>query len=244
MLKEAIEKIQELAQPIIHEQNGKSFCIRKDGIQQIFPEKNTPDTLDLYSLDSLVKMIKTEAVKSYKPPIYVTIPTHLKAICFAQPLGDTKRYQRPEMYAAHATNIPGWEECVQLPFEEMQIALRTQFQETADTNYALKLLSDITTGAKITFNDNGIATSVVTQKGISLQSNEAIRPIVKLKPYRTFQEVEQPESTFLIRISERGIRFVEADGGMWKLQARNNLKGYLEEALAAEISAGDVVVAL
>ena len=244
MLKEAIEKIQELVQPVIHEQDGETFCIRKDVIEQIFPEKAAPDMLELYSLDALVKMVKTEAVKTYELPIYVSVPSHLRAKCYGQPLGYAEHFERPIIYSAHATDTPGWEENVQLSFEEMQIALRTRFQETSDTNYALKLLSDITTGAKITFNDNGIATSVVTQKGISLQSNEAIRPIVKLKPYRTFQEVEQPESTFLIRISERGIRFVEADGGMWKLQARNNIKAYLEEALAEEIAAGDVVVAL
>ena len=83
-----------------------------------------------------------------------------------------------------------------------------------------------------------------TQKGVALQTNEAIRPIVKLRPYRTFQEVEQPESTFLIRISDRGISFIEADGGMWRLTARNTIKTFLEENLAAEIESGKVIVAL
>ena len=131
-----------------------------------------------------------------------------------------------------------------MPFEEALIALRTRFQPTADTEYALKLLSDITTGSKVTYNDNGIATSVVTKKGIDLQSNASIRPIIKLRPYRTFQEVEQPESQFLIRINERNISFIEADGGMWKLSARNTVKKYLEKALESEIQSGHVVVVL
>ena len=131
-----------------------------------------------------------------------------------------------------------------MPFEEALIALRTRFQPTADTEYALKLLSDITTGSKVTYNDNGIATSVVTKKGIDLQSNASIRPIIKLRPYRTFQEVEQPESQFLIRINERNISFIEADGGMWKLSARNTVKKYLEKALESEIQSGNVVVVL
>ena len=131
-----------------------------------------------------------------------------------------------------------------MPFEEALIALRTRFQPTADTEYALKLLSDITTGSKVTYNDNGVATSVVTKKGIDLQSNASIRPIIKLRPYRTFQEVEQPESQFLIRINERNISFIEADGGMWKLSARNTVKKYLEKALESEIQSGHVVVVL
>lgn len=85
---------------------------------------------------------------------------------------------------------------------------------------------------------------MVTKKGIDLQANEAIKPIIGLRPYRTFQEVEQPESVFLIRINERGISFIEADGGMWKLKARETIKAFLEDKLAAEINAGTVVVAL
>ena len=37
---------------------------------------------------------------------------------------------------------------------------------------------------------------------------------------------------------------VEADGGMWKLDARNTVKKYLEQALESEIQAGCVVVVL
>ena len=83
---------------------------------------------------------------------------------------------------------------------------------------------------------------MVTQKGVSLQQNSTIRPLVKLRPYRTFQEVEQPEGLFLIRIDERGITFTEADGGMWKLAARKTVKAYLEEALKDMIDDGRVVV--
>lgn len=63
-------------------------------------------------------------------------------------------------------------------------------------------------------------------------------------PYRTFQEVDQPSSQFLIRITERGIKFVEADGGMWKLAARQTIKKHLEEALKDEVDRGTVVIAL
>lgn len=67
---------------------------------------------------------------------------------------------------------------------------------------------------------------------------------VYVKPYRTFQEVDQPESPFLIRVSERGISFTEADGGMWKLKARETIKAFLEERLQQEVSEGSVVIAL
>lgn len=243
MLKDFIKHIQETTQPIIEEVDGYTFCITRDGnVEQIRPGIDKPETLDLHSLDSLVQMVKTEAINE-ETPLYITVPDHLTVKCFGQPV-PVRYYDRQVYYEAHATDVPGWDEVVKLGFEEMQIALRTRFQETPDSLYAMKLLSDITTGGKVTFNDNGIATSVVTQKGVALQSNEAIRPIVVLRPYRTFQEVEQPESTFLIRVSERGISFTEADGGMWKLKARETVKAFLAERLAKEIEAGQVFVAL
>lgn len=56
--------------------------------------------------------------------------------------------------------------------------------------------------------------------------------------------MEQPASQFLIRVNERGIQFVEADGGMWKLHARQTVQTFLQTALEVEIQDGSVVVAL
>ena len=243
MFKEAIQHIQETAaRPFLQEIDGVTYLINREGqYQQVKPELEYQEELALTSLDALVKLVGTEASEQ-EHPLYITIPDHLTAVCFGQPDSEL-RFRRVSYYRAKATDVPGWQSDV-MGFEEMQIALRTRFQETADAAYAMKLLSDITTGGKITFNDNGVATSVVTQKGVALQANEAIRPIVKLKPYRTFQEVEQPESPFLIRVSERGISFTEADGGMWKLKARETIKAFLEKRLQQEVSAGAVVIAL
>ena len=244
MIKAAIEKIQEMATPQRLDKDGRIFVVRGNGTEEIQPDVFLPEITNLNSLDAMVKMVKTEAIKRWKPPFYITIPSPTKVHCYPQPEGEEKRFHRAVYYTAIATDIPGWNTSEQMTFEEAMIALRTRFQPTEDTVYALKLLSDITTGAKVTYNDNGIATSVVTKKGIDLQSNAAIRPIVSLKPYRTFQEVEQPASDFLIRVNERGILFTEADGGMWRLAARNTIKAFFEAAFASEIQSGDVVVML
>lgn len=244
MLKEFIEHIQKTTQPIIREHlDGNTFVITSDGtVRELLPEYFHPDTLSLNSLDAMVKLVKTEA-SEMDTPLYITIPDHMTARCFGQPNAD-ERYFRQVYYEANATDVPGWGEKNTLGFEEAQIALRTRFQETEDTIYTMKLVSDISLGAKVIYNDNGIATTITTQKGVALQTNEQIRPLVKLRPYRTFQEVEQPESIFLIRVSDRGISFIEADGGMWKLTARETIKKFLEEQLQQEVSEGSVVIAL
>ena len=66
--------------------------------------------------------------------------------------------------------------------------------------------------------------------------------------------MEQPASEFLIRITDRGIKFIEADGGMWRLAARKIIKAGLENArlfdtkealaqsLAQQVQPGDGVL--
>ena len=224
MLKEFIEHIQKTTQPLITNVNGSTFRITSDGdSEELLPTIFHPYTLDLNSLDALVTMVRTEATER-DVPLYITVPDCKTVRCFGQSGDYEDRCFRQVYYEAHATDVPGWEPKVALGFEEAQIALRTRFQETPDTLYAMKLVSDISLGAKVIYNDNGIATTITTQKGVALQTNEQIRPLVKLRPYRTFQEVEQPESIFLIRVNDRGISFIEADGGMWKLTARETIK--------------------
>lgn len=246
MLKEFIEHIQKTTSPQIVQVGGQTFAVDNSGVaDRILPDFYGPDTLCLTSLDALVKLVQTEAVPyaGDGAVLYITVPGHLSAVCFGR-YDPEDAFSRTTYYEADAVDVPGWDDKVTLPFEEAQIALRTRFQPSADLDYVMKLLSDISTGAKITFNDNGIATSIVTRKGIDLQGADLIKPIVSLRPYRTFQEVEQPESVFLIRVNERGISFIEADGGMWKLKARQTVKEYLEKRLEKEIDAGCVVVAL
>ena len=248
MLKEAIEKILDIAKPEVTEIDGNNFIIRPEGAVQIHEDIDLPAELNLNSLDALVKMLRVEAAAisdvaaiGEGGPIFVSVASHENVIAFMSPGPDT-RWQRPYLYRAKATDVPGWESQVQLGFEQAIVALQTRFQKSLDFEYAMQILSQITTGGKMTFNDNGIATTIVTQKGVSLASNMAIKPIVTLRPYRTFHEVDQPEGLFLIRISERGITFTEADGGMWKLTARKTIKAFLEEQLKPEVDSSKIVV--
>jgi len=248
MLKEAIEKIEAMStKPEVKAIDGHNYIFDKDGAYtEIKPDIKTPENLTLNSLGALVQMVKREALPMFgddKYPLFINVPQHNLAEVFTAQVPED-RFNRPYLYSARATDIPGWDEQTALAFDQAAVALQTRFAPSSDLEYTLALLSQITTGAKVTYADNGVATSIVTQKGISLQQNQTIKPIVKLRPYRTFQEVEQPEGLFLIRINERGITFTEADGGMWKLTARKTVAAYLSEALAEEIEAGSVVVTI
>lgn len=62
---------------------------------------------------------------------------------------------------------------------------------------------------------------------------DAIQYLVSLKDNKTY----------ILRLDNDGnVGLFEADGGMWKMQAKASIVAYFEEKLAEEITGGKVVV--
>lgn len=237
MLKAAIEKIVELAHPSVLEVSGRTFSTGE--FEEVRPLKFYPKYLPLYGLDSVVKMVREEAIPTYEDKkVYVQVSGHNTVSVFTE--YDEER-RRADLYLAKA-DVPGFREGFR-DREEMVIQLRSLFLQTPDTAYLLDLISHMTDNEKVTTHDNGVTQSVEAKKGIALKEMVEIRPRVKLTPFRTFLEVEQPESEFLLRIREDGaVGLFEADGGVWKLVAKRSIVQYLEERLDDFIQSGRVVV--
>lgn len=129
--------------------------------------------------------------------------------------------------------------------EKAIIELRSRFAPGEGVDYLLDLLSRISKDSGVTTTDNGVSQTVEARQGVALKSVVTLKSRVPLRPFRTFHEVEQPESEFLLRMDEEGnIGLFEADGGMWKLTARQTVKTFLEAELADLVASGTVCIAL
>lgn len=243
MLKEFIAHIQKTTQPIIQQIDGSTFVIRGNGgAEEIRSAIQHPDTLPLHSLEALVKMVQTEAA-NMATPLYITIPDHMTVRCFGQPDPDA-RYFRQVYYEAKATNVPGFQDGFR-EYEKAIIELRSRFAPGEGVDYLLDLLSRISKENGVTTTDNGVSQAVEARQGVALKAMVQVKPRVPLRPFRTFQEVDQPESEFLLRLDEDGnIGLFEADGGMWKLTARQTIKAFLEANLADLVASGGAYIAL
>lgn len=105
MLKEAIEKIEELAKPTILEVDGKTFAVDCGGhATQILAPLFYPERKDLSSLDALTLMIREEAVPSYGK-IFVNIPSPTCVHAFLSPNPDL-REERMTIYARMQRTSP------------------------------------------------------------------------------------------------------------------------------------------
>lgn len=237
MIKAAIEKIVELAHPSVIKVGEKTFSTGE--FEEVRPLKFYPNYLPLSGLDSVVKMVREEAVKAYPDmKIYVQVSGHNTVSVFTD-YDEEKR--RADLYRAKA-DVPGFREGFR-EREEMLIQLRSLFLQTPDIAYLLDLLSKMADEEKVTSQDNGVTQVVEARKGVALKEQVIVRPRVKLTPFRTFLEVEQPESEFLVRVGDGGrVGLFEADGGVWKLVAKRNVLAYLEEGLKDLVEAGRVVI--
>ena len=226
MDKSAIEKIVELGQPNLIQKYGIDYTDKR-----LFPvQLPKVETLEFHSLDGFINTLRVE-YQNFQPPVLVNVFSETLVKCYAGIQKDTDRQRElPYVVQIHPEHIPFESK---LDYESMMILLRSKFVQTPELADLVKTLGSITEENSSTTSDDGFTQNVVVRKGIAMKENKTLNPIVKLRPFRTFNEVEQPESEFLIRLSDGGrVALYEADGGAWALQARKNVAKYLSEKLA------------
>lgn len=118
--------------------------------------------------------------------------------------------------------------------EDFIIKIQSLFGSTEDKDYLLSYAGAVRDDTEVNSTDDGITQMVTVKSGISgaLVKEKATKPIVTLKPYRTFREVEQVESAYLFRVRKGTVpefALFEADGGAWKLTAVERIKNWLAE---------------
>lgn len=235
MLKEAIEKILELAPVQIFDVEGKPYSTQK--LVYIPPVVDRPERLKVNGLDSIVKLIRTELDK-IDTTVLVRVISETRVEVMTTYLGD---YSRNTLYVAE-TDVPGFRDGWR-DRETAMIQLRSLFIPGEGTEYLLDLLSKVSKDDKVSTMDNGVTQTVEARMGIALKESVEIKPRVQLQPFRTFLEVAQPESEFLLRLDEEGrIGLYEADGGVWRLEAKRNIMNWLTVQLGDLVEDKRVVV--
>ena len=236
MLKEMIEKIEYMAKPFIYEEDGQVFSNKE--MIHVMDKKPMPACIDLTGLDSVCKMVRNE-YEHVGLQIFIQVKDYHSVSVFSELDEDEDRLY---LYKCVA-ETPAVTTDRFMPYEKAVIELRSLYIPNEGTKYLLQLLSSISNESKVTSSDNGVTQQVEARSGIALNSMVKIEPRVPLQPFRTFIEVEQPESEFLLRINDRGeIGFFPADGGVWKLEATRNVASYFEAELKDLIEKGIVVV--
>jgi len=116
--------------------------------------------------------------------------------------------------------------------EDFVIALQACFVPDETTAAVLRVVGNVQSEAVETLTDDGVSQMVAARTGIARINNVSVPNPVTLRPYRTFQEIEQPASRYVLRLKRDGegmpsAALFEHDDGQWRLAATEAIKVYL-----------------
>jgi hypothetical protein len=185
--------------------------------------------LTVHKLMGLCDYLEAEGIE--KGVRLVNVLDYETVVAFGELSG--KWRQREVFIRAETPGIRTFDFGSFMSIERAIIQLRSRFVPTNNLDLVIKEISSISAGRVSTSEDDGIAQTVKTKVGVTRKGEQKMNPIVRLRPFRTFPEVSQPSSDFLLRLRGGGeeslpeVALFEADGGVWKIQAMEEIRGFL-----------------
>lgn len=228
MIKEAIEKIIELSETKIKKINDRDYSDRP--LSKI--KDPSPEILIIHTLSGLVSWLHSnDSIKS-ELLIGVADYNHVAISSLLQ----EKWCDRHHYIKAKCENII-FPFNQYLDIESFIIKMQCGFVDTENKKNIIDFLSNIAVSEVTQHEDDGLAQEVVKKNKVGRLEKVTLNPMIELKPYRTFLEVEQPESLFLLRLQRTKedqlplVALFEADGGRWKLDAIKNIDDFLRSVM-------------
>lgn len=126
--------------------------------------------------------------------------------------------------------------------ETFNIALRTSFEPTPVRDEVLKFVSGLTADSSVKLADDGVSQQTVVKTGVQGLDRARVPQDIILYPFRTFPEIEQPLSHYIIRLRRRDdnvpqVALFTADNELWRPIAIQSIKGFLAEKVTVPIIA-------
>ncbi len=188
--------------------------------------------IQMNTLTSLVDYLKA-GVDSMADKMLVQVVSPMKVRVLSMLDADRKREELVDVEAM----IPDFEYGRYMGNERFIIALQSKFINNDDRALLLQFAGTVKDESIAQYGDDGVTQKATIKTGITSVGDAVVPNPVKLRPFRTFIEVEQPESAFVFRMRQaegHGVEcaIFEADGGAWKNTAMKSIKEYLQYELA------------
>jgi hypothetical protein len=246
MIKEAIEKIIDLAS-IQHESfigDGDVYVKRGQNVQRLKqPDQHIPEELTFTTLTGLVDYIETnpDALEMSKLILHVAAADRVALVGPLQPSNDNIRFCYATASVTSANTAFQFGYWYQL--EDFIIRLQADFARPEgiddDADAIIELLGKVANENIQTNTDDGFSQTIQVRSGLTTNSTVKVENPVRVHPWRTFREVEQPEVLSVLRFKKSGrdndlpvAALFEAGGGSWQLEAIKRVRAYLLEELS------------
>lgn len=235
MIKEALQYIVGLKVPEVFNIGNETFSDKQ--LYKI--SAPTVNPFKVRSLSAIVEYLKSNFDLELQGKLLVHVESPTSVVVFNEVNENAERSyflkadaMTPDFCFGHWYDV-----------ESFNIKQQSCFVKNEDRDIVLKVVGNIKEEMVQTVGDDGVSQAVTAKTGVATVSKVQVPNPVSLRPFRTFVEVEQPESAFVFRMKNGpACALFEADGGAWKLEAMRNIKAYLEEHLQKEIEKEAVVI--
>jgi hypothetical protein len=213
------------------------MTIAPEGWTEIRRELDDPVPLLVSTLSGLVAYAKANIDKHNLDELLLTVDSPVVASLRGAIGSEFVRFRRPVWIRASYSPTVGFNEYKDA--ETFSIWLQTGFAPSAGRDQVLQLVASIRENSVRETVDDGVTQEVKTGRGVTLVGMQAVPNPVLLSPFRTFTEVEQPSSLFVLRVRTATSReadrpelaLFEADGGAWKREAMRRIGLYFQAEL-------------
>ncbi len=209
--------------------DGEQYCDKELHRISFNPKARS---IEMTTLTSLVEYIKAN-IDTMDENMIIHVQSPTKVALYSKLDDEREREFLVEVNA----QVPEFRYGRYMDHESFLIALQSKFIDNPDRELLLKFTGTVESGTVSQYGDDGITQKATIKTGIASKGEAIVPNPVKLRPFRTFLEVEQPESAFVFRMQQDGnggvnCAIFEADGGAWKNAAMRNVKEYLKFELA------------
>lgn len=233
MIKNALKYlVEELAAPVVQNICGEDYSSKPLHRISYNPKATT---IEMNTLSSLVDYIRTGVDRNYLTGnmiVHVVSPTK---VCLYSPLD----YEHKREYFVDVNaKLPSFRFGQFINKDEFIINLQSKFIDDPETDKALllKFAGTVESGTVAEYGDDGITQKATIKTGIASKGEAIVPSPARLRPFRTFLEIDQPASAFIFRMNQDrsgGVQcaLFEADGGAWEIAAKIFIADYLRENL-------------
>lgn len=225
MIKEALMYLMSLAVPAMFEVEGRKYASKK--LDPVIPPP--VEHLTVHSLKGLLdyyEILRAENGEE-KFTFCVQSPLCVQLLGSVDPKWGTRKLYAVAMEPVN--DFGEYPDFFNHYVEQKQfiVNLNTWFAKTEDRDKLITFVSSVNLEESTSSKDDGFTQEVATKKGARLGSEKIPNPVT-LAPYRTFRELEQVESQFLVRHENGRFALYDCAGQTWKIEAMESIKAHLD----------------
>lgn len=236
LTRDFLEKVAEMAQPNTLTEGIRTFVDKP--MHMLVDEIAADIPLHTNSLSSVADYIKSNAdfdalASDGRKIIHVEDE---KTVWLYTEMNSFKKRSALLLASAWVSSFPfgQW-----LSLENFIISVQANFVADEHRDELLSFVATVKQDTGVEQQDDGVTQKVTTRSGVSLSRTSKVPNPITLRPFRTFSEVEQPESAFVFRIKAEegcGVKaaLFAADGDAWRHDAILKIRDYFQTHVIAE----------